>query len=166
MTQDLITAAFRSREQAENTITRLEKIGVVEQQISLITHEQTRENMIPPHAHENVTGESAAAGAAAGGLAGTILGALATVSVIGVPGLNVIAVGTLATTMAGLATGAVSGGIVGALIGAGITPDDAEIYERELNEGAVLVSVRPMDDKQREKIKNIMGESEARHLAA
>ena len=166
MTEELITAAYRTREEAENTIERLGNIGVVSQQINLITHEQTREKMLPPHSERNVTGETAAAGAAAGGLVGTILGALATVSTVGVPGLNLIVVGSLATTLAGLGTGAVSGGIVGALVGAGISPDDAEVFERELNEGAILLSIRPMDDKQRNKIQNIIGESEARHLAA
>ncbi len=166
MTEDLITVAYSTREQAESVITRLENIGVVSQQISLITNEQTRDGMVPPHADENVTAETAAAGAAAGGLVGTVLGALATVSAIGIPGLNVLVVGSLATTLAGLATGTVTGGLVGALVGAGISPDDAEVFERELKEGAILLSVRPMDDKQREKIKNITGESEARHLAA
>lgn len=166
MTQELITAAYRTREEAENVIERLENIGVVSQQINLITNEQTRDEILPPHSERNVTAETAAAGAAAGGLVGTILGALATVSAVGIPGLNLIVVGSMASTLAGLGTGAVSGGLVGALVGAGISPDDAEVFERELKEGAILLSIRPMDDKQRDKIQNITGESETMHLAA
>lgn len=166
MTEEIISSTYQTREEAEDIINRLENIGVVQQQISLVAKEEVRDGMVPPHAETDVTAETAATGAATGGLLGTIMGSLATVSAIGVPGLNIIVVGTLSSVIAGLATGAVTGGIVGALVGAGISPDDAKVYEREIQEGAVLISVRPMDNKQRDKIKDIMGESAALHKAA
>lgn len=166
MTQDMISSSFRTREAAEDAVRRLENIGVVDQQISIIAKKETRDGMLPPHGHTNVTGEASAAGATAGGLVGAVLGALASAAVITVPGLNIVVVGTMATVLAGLGTGAITGGIVGALIGAGISPDDAKVYERELNEGAVLLTVRPLNSEQRQKIHNVLGETEARHLAA
>ena len=94
-----------------------------------------------------------AAGVGAGGLAGTLIGAMATASLITLPGINLLAIGTVYTTLAGLATSAVTGGLVGALVGVGISPNDAEVYERELQEGAILITVEPIDDKQHDKIK-------------
>lgn len=82
------------------------------------------------------------------------------------PGAGIVVAGTLAATLTGLGTGVVAGGIVGALVGAGISPDDAEIYERELQEGAILLTVRPRDKDEREKIHDVLGDSPAQHLAA
>ena len=166
MSKNMISATYHSIPEANDVVTRLENIGVTDSQISLITNKETREGMIPPTADRNVAAEATAAGAGAGGLAGTLLGAMATASLITLPGLNLLAIGTVYTTLAGLATGAVTGGLVGALVGVGISPDDAEVYERELQEGAILITVEPIDDKQHEKIKNVIGESEALHLAA
>jgi uncharacterized membrane protein len=164
--QKLISSTFRTRSDAEHAVTRLENIGVVEQQISLIAKEETREKLAPKHAETDLEEEGAGGGAVAGGLFGALAGAALSGTALVIPGLNIIVAGALATTLTGLATGAVAGGAIGALVGAGVSPDDAEVYERELNEGAILLTVRPMDDKQRDKIHNVLGETEARHLAA
>ena len=54
--------------------------------------------------------------------------------------------GPLAAAIAGLGAGGAAGGIVGALIGAGIPDQQAKQYEEHLNNGGILLGVRPHAD--------------------
>jgi len=60
-----------------------------------------------------------------------------------IPGVGpLVAAGWLATTLAGAGAGAVAGGLVGALTGAGVSREEAEVYEEGVRRGNTLVSVR------------------------
>ena len=60
-----------------------------------------------------------------------------------IPGIGpLVAAGWLATTLAGAGAGAVAGGLVGALTGAGVSREEAEVYEEGVRRGHTLVSVR------------------------
>ena len=52
--------------------------------------------------------------------------------------------------LAGGGAGAVAGGLVGGLVGLGIPEQDAEVYNRALQEGGVVMSVSADADKVRE----------------
>ena len=84
----------------------------------------------------------AAAGVVGGGVVGGVIGLLAGVGALAIPGLGpIIAGGALASTLAGAGIGAVAGGLIGALIGMGIPEEDARYYETGLREGGILVTV-------------------------
>lgn len=101
---------------------------------------------------DSQSGEKVGNGAATGATAGAVLGTIAGLVVANglLPGLGTLFVagplaaalgftGVAATTVAGAATGAVAGGLIGALSNLGISTEDAEIYEKRISKGGVLV---------------------------
>jgi hypothetical protein len=92
-------------------------------------------------------GQSAETGATVGAVVGGGAGLLAGLGLLAIPGLGpVVAVGWLATTVAGAAAGAgagaAAGGILGRLTNVGITEADAHLYAEPVRRGSTLVTVR------------------------
>ncbi len=86
--------------------------------------------------------EGTATGAASGVVAGGILGWLAGIGALAIPGIGpFIAAGPIMGALAGAGTLGVVGGIVGALVGMGIPEYEAKRYEGRIKEGGVLLSV-------------------------
>lgn len=78
-----------------------------------------------------------------GGGGGGVIGLLAGVGALAIPGIGpIIADGALASTLAGAGIGAAAGGLLGALVGMGIPEEDARYFERGFREGGVLVTVQ------------------------
>jgi uncharacterized protein (TIGR02271 family) len=74
---------------------------------------------------------------------GGVLGLLAGVGALAIPGIGpIIAGGALASTLAGAGIGAAAGGLVGALVGMGVPEEEARYYDRAVREGGILVTVR------------------------
>lgn len=161
----LVTATFKTRTAAEDTLRSLENIGVTDEQISLVVTDETRGNSFNIKEGSKMD-EGAAAGATAGGIIGAALGALATATAIAIPGLNIVVTGAVVASLAGLGAGAAAGGLVGALIGAGIPEHEAKIYEDEIKSGAILIAVKPENGDQKKKIKEIFERGDAYNLAA
>lgn len=69
--------------------------------------------------------------------------------------------GPLAAALAGLGAGGAAGGIVGALVGAGIPEARAKRYEQRLNNGGILLGVRPRPEH-RERVREIFPAEEER----
>lgn len=160
-----ITATFKTRMAAEDTLRRLEAIGITDNQISLVSSDETRGRSFNLETHSQMD-EGVAGGATAGGLIGAALGALAIAGTLVIPGLNVVVTGALVGSLAGLATGAVTGGVIGGLIGAGIPEFEAKIYEEEIRSGALLLAVETKDAAQMDDVKKILKSSSAEHMAA
>ncbi len=152
---DHISAIFANRIDAENALMKLDDIGVAEDQVSLIATDST----ISSHftiKNNTKADEGATTGMAIGGLAGAVLAALTSAGALAIPGLNLVVSGYLVAAVAGFGAGAAGGGIVGALIGLGFQENEAKLVEDELDEGNVLVAVKPRDDEQRKEVKKIM----------
>ena len=82
-------------------------------------------------------------GSAIGGGIGAALFAVGT-SVL-IPGLGLVVAGPIAAALVGAGAGGATGGLIGALIGAGIPEDRAQVYERGLNDGGILLGTRARD---------------------
>lgn len=160
-----VLGTFKTRIAAEDTIQKLEAIGVEEEQLSLVVTDETRGKSFNIKTSSK-TDEGLALGATAGGTAGAILGTLATASAIAIPGLNLVVVGTAVSALAGLGAGAATGGLLGALIGSGIPEHEAKIYEDEIKNGSILLAVSPKDDEQKDQIKEIFENVDAYNIAA
>lgn len=160
-----VTATFKTRAAVEEVLTRLEALGVSDEQISLIVTDETRGSSFNI-VEDDKTEEGFAAGAAAGGIIGAVLGTMATASAIMIPGLNIIVTGAIVSSLAGLGAGAAAGGLLGGLIGAGIPEHEAKIYEDEVKNGAVLLAIKPQDNDQKKVIKDILERADSYHLAA
>ncbi len=162
MTQTVV-GIFEQAADAERAVADLIAAGIAREKISLVTPQQQQEHVhIPGTNVEHV--EDMAIGAVGGGLLGGMLGALVGMVAIAIPGIGpVIAAGPLAaalggagaTMVLGAGAGAVGGGILGALTWAGITHEEAVVYEDLIRRGSTLVMVRA-DGAERERATAIL----------
>jgi hypothetical protein len=99
---------------------------------------------------EEVTGSKAMkgmeAGVVTGGVLGSGFGLIAGIVGFAIPGFGpILAVGPIATALAGGLAGVGIGGLAGALVGLGISDEVAEQYESDVREGKILVLVDQHD---------------------
>lgn len=147
-------ATFFTKLQAEKAINQLREEGVPDSDIScLYTNEEGK--LKDEETTEKVE-SGAATGAVTGGAIGVIAGLVVANGVL--PGLGTLFVagplvtalgiaGGAATTVAGAATGAVAGGLVGALLNLGVKEGDAELYQKFVKKGDILLVVKSDSDK-------------------
>jgi hypothetical protein len=92
--------------------------------------------------------EGTAAGAGAGAVVGGILGWLAGVGLLAIPGLGLfVAAGPIMAMLSGIGVGGVLGGVAGALAGLGTPEYEAKRYEGRIRKGGILLSVH-CDDRE------------------
>jgi hypothetical protein len=151
---DNVTAIFETRYEADMALMRLEGIGVLDSQISVIATDEARANHFSV---ENTTKaeEGASAGAVLGGLAGAVAMAVTSAGALAIPGLNLIVSGYLVSAVAGLGAGAAAGGFLGALIGLGFPEHEAKLYEEALRTGNILIAVDAHNSEQKKHVKEI-----------
>jgi hypothetical protein len=109
-------------------------------------------------AHEKNTKlpEGAATGGATGMGAGAILGWLAGIGSLAIPGVGpFIAAGPIMAALGGAAVGGFTGGILGGLIGMGIPEYEAKLYDGKIRGGNALISVHTIDSDQEHIVKEI-----------
>jgi hypothetical protein len=141
----LVVAAFRTHSDAQQAVRDLRSEGFVDEQIGLAAQDReglyseggTRQDSLD----NNQAGEGAAIGATAGLGAGALWGLGIVAGVLPAIG-PVIAGGALAAIVASAASTAAAGGVIGALIGLGVPEEEAEYYQRELEQGRTIVTVR------------------------
>ena len=160
-----VTGIFKSRTSAEQAITQLEAIGIMEDQVSLIMTDESRGSKFK-FIESSKADEGAATGAGLGGLLGTIAGGLMAAGVIAIPGVNLVATGALVSALTGLGAGALTGGLVGGLIGAGIPEHEAKLYEKEIKSGNVLVAVATKNQEEKKLVEDIFNKANAFRSAA
>jgi len=137
-----VVGLFRSQADAERAIRELKDAGLHESRLGVAMEDRDgqRELVTGKGGVFGSTGE-AWGGALSWGILGGIVGLLAGVGTLVIPGLGpVIAGGALASALADAAIGAGTGGLVGALVGMGIPNNDARYFEQGFRKGGVLVS--------------------------
>jgi hypothetical protein len=162
-----ITRLFDSHTEALRAIDDLERAGVNQDHISLVSNSTDNWHEGQRHAgstggplgdrggdRANDVGEDAAKGATTGGLLGGAAGLLAGLGMLAIPGLGpVVAAGWLASTAVGAAAGAAAGGATGGLISAlkeaGHSEEEANVYSEGVRRGGTLVSVKAEEDQAR-----------------
>ena len=153
----LMTGLFRDRTSAERAYGSVTERGYTKDDVSLLMSQDTRDRYFPkddPTRTELGTkaAEGAGLGAVTGGGIGALLAGLAAAG-IAVPGLPIIAMGTLAAALTGAATGGGIGAIVGALIGYGIPRERAEYYDEGVRGGGIVMGVNPRTQEDAEFLK-------------
>jgi hypothetical protein len=154
------TQLYYEREPAEAAVGRLHSMGYAQDDIGVMMDDKTRERAFS--AMTNVKGsEGVATGATIGGILGAIVaGVTATGSVVAIAGTGGLAAplvaGPLAAALAGLGAGAAGGGIIGGLIGLGVGESRAKQYEKGLQEGGILIAVRPKSHEDRERVRGAL----------
>jgi hypothetical protein len=150
----MMTGLFRDRDSAERAWDALASRGYGRDDVSLLMSDETRKrhfsNADPRRTDLGTrAAEGMGAGAVAGGGLGALLAGLAA-SGIAVPGLPIIAMGTLAAALTGAATGGTVGALIGGLIGYGIPEDRARLYDRGVREGGIVMGVNPRSQQDAE----------------
>jgi len=156
---------LKDRQQAELVVERLKNAGFYPNDISMLFADTsgTKDFAIE---HETKTPEGVAAGGTTGFVVGGILGWLAGIGSLAIPGLGpFIAAGPIMAALSGAAVGTAVGGIVGALVGMGIPEFEARRYESKVKEGSILVSVHTEDSGGVDRATGILKECNAEDVS-
>ena len=145
-----VTGLYDRYEDATAAVSRLEAIGVPQEDISIVAN-NSGDWYRPPADAIPATEAGAVAGAGLGAVATGAGGLLAGLGLLSVPGVGpVVAAGWLAATAAGAAAGAVvggaAGGLIGALTGSGVPEPEAQLYAEGVRGGGTLVTARVGDE--------------------
>ena len=141
--------------QAETIVNDLKSAGFSSEEISVLLPDKTGTR---DFAHEQNTKlpEGAATGGVAGMGAGAILGWLAGIGTLAIPGVGpFIAAGPIMAALGGAAVGGATGGIIGALVGMGIPEYEAKLYDGKIRGGNALISVHTENSEQVKAAKEI-----------
>jgi hypothetical protein len=153
-------------DQTEIIVSDLKAAGFSSNDISvLFTDKSTTKDF----AHEKHTKapEGASIGGAVGIGTGAVLGWLAGIGSLAIPGVGpFIAAGPIMAALSGAAVGAAAGGITGALIGLGIPEYEAKRYEGKIKGGSALISVHTADHDARDKAKEIFEHAKAEDISS
>ncbi len=144
MSKHTVFGVFDKHEDADKAIQELRSKGYAEKDISIVM-----KDMEAQETEKKVKGQGTRRGATTGAVVGGIAGLVAGVVI---PGLGAFFIGgpiasalglagVAATGATGAATGVVGGGILGAITGYGVSRKDAQMYERRIQEGSILVAV-------------------------
>src|SRR5437667_65533 len=94
--------------------------------------------------------------AATGGATGGVIGVLAGIGALAIPGIGpFIAAGPIMAALSGAAVGAATGGVVGGLIGLGIPEIEAKRYDEKLKKGNYLIAVHTDESEDVDRAKDI-----------
>ena len=150
MNQNIISAVFDDRSDAEAAIRELRSAGVDAARLSVIGRDEGRTTV--SDGSGEVTDDDATGDAAKGALGGAGIGALLGVAALAIPGVGPLAAaGAIASSAIpgaaaiGAGAGALAGGLTGFLKDHGVSDEDASYYEGRINEGGVFVSVDASD---------------------
>jgi len=110
--------------------------------------------------------EGATVGAGSGIVVGGVLGWLAGIGLLAVPGIGpFIAAGPIVSALAGMGIAGTVGGITGALIGMGMPEYEAKRYEGRVKGGHVLLSVHSDDREWARRAETILDRTGAEDIS-
>lgn len=145
----------KTREQVETMVEQLRVMGFSNEDISVLLSNREGPRDFGHEQHTKAP-EGATAGGVAGMGLGAILGWLAGIGTIAIPGAGpFIAAGPIMAALGGAAVGGATGGAIGALVGMGMPEYEAKLYAGKLKAGNILVSVHTDDMEERSRAKKI-----------
>jgi len=156
---------LKSRQQAESVVDRLKGAGFSNEDISVLFPDTSGTKDFA-YEQETKAPEGAATGVGTGFIVGGVLGWLAGIGSLAIPGIGpFIAAGPIMAALSGAAVGAAIGGIAGALIGMGIPEYEAKRYESKLKEGGILISIHAGNSDEGDRAKDILEAAQAEDVA-
>lgn len=160
----IVSAIFDNTQDVENVVTELHQKGFTDQEISVVMTDKRKQELLQ-HVSASKLPEGVATGATVGGILGAIAAGLAAIGTITLPGVGLLAAGPVVAALAGAGAGAAVGGLTGALVGWGIPEEEAKLYENQIKQGNVLISVNAAET-QIETVKGIFNKYRAQNIAA
>jgi hypothetical protein len=138
---------YTSQLDAENAVHGLKLAGFRSTDISILFPENTGTKDLALERSTKAP-EGTAAGAGGGAVVGGVLGWLAGVGLLAIPGIGMfVAAGPILAMLSGIGVGGVLGGVTGALVGLGTPEYEAKRYEGRIRKGGILLSVH-CDDRE------------------
>lgn len=157
---------YPSRAALEMGIQQLKDANFRNEDISILMPENVGSKDFT-HEKNTKAPEGATTGGAAGAVIGGVLGWLAGIGAIAIPGVGpFIAAGPIMAALAGLGAVGAAGGIIGTLVGLGIPEYEAKRYEGRVKEGGILVSVHCDDSHWTSKAKDILERTGAQDVSS
>jgi len=155
---------LKNREATETALEHLKAAGFSSDDISILFPDTGGAQSFD-HEPSTKAPEGAATGGTTGFVIGGVLGWLAGIGSLAIPGLGpFIAAGPIMAALSGAAVGTFIGGITGALIGMGIPEFEARRYEAKVKEGNALISIHA-EDGEIDRAKTILKNCEAEDIA-
>jgi hypothetical protein len=153
-------------EQAEYIVDRLKAAGFSNNDISVLLPDKSGTQDFAHEKHTKAP-EGATIGGATGLGVGAVLGWLAGIGSLAIPGVGpLIAAGPIVGALSGAAVGAATGGLTGALIGLGVPEFEAKQYEGKIKGGNALISVHTESSDARSKVKEIFEQAKAEDISS
>ena len=150
---------------AESILNQLRQAGFSSDAVSVLFSDKSGSHDFV-HERNTKAPEGVAAGGVAGMGAGAILGWLAGIGTLAIPGVGpFIAAGPIMAALGGAAIGSAAGGIIGALVGVGIPEYEAKRYEGKVRAGSVLISVHAEDSREIDRALNLFERAGAEDIA-
>ena len=146
MNNQIVSAVFDDRSEAERAATELRAAGVPDSALSVIAQREGAEGDFGDADTTDVDdkGEGLLKGALMGGGAGALLG----IAALAIPGVGPLAAaGAIAASVVpeaaaiGAGAGAIAGGLTGLLTEHGVDEEDARYYEERIHGGGIFLSV-------------------------
>jgi hypothetical protein len=146
MNNNLVTAVFDDRAEAERAAAELRSAGVPDSALSVIARREGADGDFGDSDTHEVSdkGEGLLKGAVAGGSIGALLG----IAALAIPGVGpLVAAGAIAgsaipgAAAIGAGAGALAGGLSGLLTEHGVSDEDASYYEERIHSGGIFLSV-------------------------
>ncbi|SMF97791.1 hypothetical protein SAMN02949497_0054 [Methylomagnum ishizawai] len=152
-------------QQAELIVDRLKLAGFSNNDISVLFPDKSGTQDFAHEKHTKAP-EGATIGGGTGLGIGAILGWLAGIGSLAIPGVGpLIAAGPIMGALGGAAVGAAAGSLTGALIGLGIPEYEAKRYEGKIKGGNALISVHTESAEARDKAKDIFERANAEDIS-
>ena len=165
MSKSSVFCIANSASQAEQIVEDLQSAGFDVSEISVLMPDTAGKHDFG-HVKATKAPEGATTGATAGGVTRGVLGLLAGIGALAIPGVGpFIAAGPIMAALSGAALGATTGGLVGGLIGLGIPEIEAKRYEQKLRAGNYLIAVDARDSDQVDRAKEIFKSAGAEDIS-
>lgn len=167
----LVTGLFPDRDSAEKAWQSASELGYRQDDINVVMSDDTRKRYFAGGGPaETELGNKAAEGAGIGGAIGGTVGAIAAaIAAMGtslvLPGLGLVVAGPLAAGLAGAGAGGAAGSLVGALVGWGIPEERVREYESGIQNGGILMGIKPRSDDEADQISQRWTASNGQHIA-
>ena len=153
-------------EQVEHIVSRLRSAGFSNNDISVLFPDKAGTQDFAHEKHTKAP-EGAAIGGTTGIGVGAVLGWLAGIGSLAIPGVGpFIAAGPILAALSGAAVGAATGSLAGGLIGLGIPEYEAKRYEGKIKGGSALISVHTENSQELSRAKEIFEQAHAEDISS
>jgi len=149
----MVTGLFKDSKSVDRAYDSVAKRGYGTEDINVVMSEGTRKRYFSDDRHiKNERGSKAAEGGDLGGPIGGTIGTLIPVlaaagAFLAFPVLGLVAAGPVAVSLAGAGAAGLAFGLIGALSDWGIPEERVRQYEAGIQDGGILMGVKPRSDE-------------------